>query len=220
MIVTSRMKPFSKCRTGWCAAGILLAVTELSSPVIASPQMNVGVSIGVALPRGAVAINVGQNRYYEHRGMYYRKGPHGYYVARPPKGIVIPHAPPNAVRIVIGADIYYRSNGIYYRKRSEGYEVINAPRTVDTPPPIEVVEFYGYQSVWLGEQEYRFKDGQFFQPTPEGLVWVIAPIGAIIERIPSDAVSIWHEEIEYFEVDEVIFRKTPKGYKVVEPPWN
>jgi hypothetical protein len=95
--------------------------------------------------------------------------------------------------------------------------VVDAPTAVNMPPPPPpAVE---YQSVWVGPTEYLFKDGQFFRKTPEGLVWMEAPLGAVTNTLPSDATSIWYQENEYFECDNVYFRKTPEGYKVVPAPF-
>jgi hypothetical protein len=49
---------------------------------------------------------------------------------------------------------------------------------------------------------------------------VEAPIGALAKSLPPDARSVWYQEVEYFECDEVYFRKTPDGYKVIEAPWK
>ena len=46
-----------------------------------------------------------------------------------------------------------------------------------------------------------------------------APHGAITKTLPSDATSVWYQDNEYFECDNVYFRKTPEGYKVVPTPF-
>ena len=38
--------------------------------------------------------------------------------------------------------------------------------------------------------------------------------------LPADARSVWYQDNEYFECDNVFFRKTPDGYKVVAAPWK
>lgn len=189
-------------------------------PASAGTHVDVGVALGIPLPRGAVEINVGSERYYSHRGMYYRHGPHGYYVTRPPRGAVIRELPPRYTRIYVGGSVYYRYGDIYYESCPDGYVVVEPPRTVVRVPPPEKAPEADYQSVWVGETEYLFRDGQFFRKTPEGLVWVQAPMGAITKNLPADARSVWYEEIEYFESDDVYFRKTPDGYKVVPVPWK
>jgi hypothetical protein len=46
------------------------------------------------------------------------------------------------------------------------------------------------------------------------------PVGAMTRSLPESRTSIWFNEIEYFDVDGVLFRKTPDGYKVVKAPWE
>jgi hypothetical protein len=86
---------------------------------------------------------------------------------------------------------------------------------VVTAPPAEE-----YQSVWVGQTEFLFRDGQFFRRTLDGLAWVEAPLGALTKTLPGDARSVWYQDNEYFECDNVFFRKTPDGYKVVAAPWK
>lgn len=201
-----------------CLFAILL--TGMVSTLSAKNEPRGSVALGIQLPRGAVSVTVGNDRYYTHRGVYYRPGPRGYKVVPAPRGVVVRQLPRSSVRIVIGSRTYYRYEGVYYLPRENGYEVVPAPAEVSAiasssaHAPVDE-----YESVWLDEQEYRFKNGQFFKPTPDGLVWVIAPTGAIIRELPEGAVVVWHDDIEYFDVDDVIFRKTPDGYRVVTPPW-
>ncbi len=96
---------------------------------------------------------------------------------------------------------------------SSGSTVVNTPVAVSEPVLSEL-------SVWQGEQELLVRDGQFFKNTPEGLVWVEQPVGALTRSLPEDATSIWYQDIEYFDVDGILFRKTPNGYKVVDSPWE
>jgi hypothetical protein len=207
----------SSCLSLAVLCGALALAAAL--PARADARVNVGVSVGFRLPHGAVEVHVGRDRYYTHRGVYYRQGPHGYYVVRAPRGVVVRELPPRYVRIHAGGRVYYRYGDVYYERAPGGYVVVDAPTTVvrELPPP---TADDGYQSVWVGEKEYKFHDGQFFKPTADGLVWVEAPLGAITRNLPADARSVWHQEIEYFESDDVYFRKTPEGYKVVEAPWK
>ena len=118
----------------------------------------------------------------------------------------------------MGNVVYYRYGDVFYQPMRHGYVVVEAPTVVNLPPPPPpAVE---YQSVWFGSTEFLFKDGQFFQKTPEGLVWMPAPVGAITKTLPVDATSVWFEEVEYFECDNMYFRKTPDGFKVVPKPWK
>jgi len=188
------------------------------------PDVRVGVSLGIPLPHGYAEVRVGHDNFYYHRGMYYRNGPHGYYVVHAPLGARIRELPPYCSRIFIGGLWYWRYDDVYYRAYDDGYVVVESPVVVGAttatvaapPPPAPVIE----QSVWVGDKELIFKNGQFFRKTPDGLVWVEAPLGAITRTLPADATSVWYQGTEYFECDEVYFVKTPNGYEVIHAPWK
>lgn len=192
----------------------------------ADTRVNVGVSVGAPVPHGYTRVHVGRDPYYYHRGMFYRPGPRGYYVVRAPRGAVIRHLPPHYSRVYYGSTVYYRYGDVYYRDYPGGYVVVDEPSrsvvTTTTPSSATVVSApeNSYQELWVGETQYQFKDGQFFTKTADGLVWAPAPLGAVVKSLPADARSVWYQEIEYFECEDVYFRKTPEGYKVVEAPWK
>jgi hypothetical protein len=210
----------------------LVGAGALTAGVAArADRVSVGVSVGVPLPHGYAEVHYGRDRYYYHRGYYYRPGPHGYVVVRPPRGIIVRELPPRCSRVYVGSTVYYRYDNVYYQPVSGGYVVVDQPPTVvvSQPAPAAVVPATPappatapeeYQSVWVGDVEYQFKDGQFFKKTADGLVWSPAPLGAITRTVPSDAQSVWYQDVEYFECDNVYFRKTPNGYQVVEAPWK
>jgi len=202
-------------------AGVIIAVlaaaTLFTAPALRAADVRVGVSVGFELPHGYAEIRVGREHYYEHRGVFYQHGPRGYIVVRAPRGAIVHTLPPYYTRIYVGNVVYYRFGEVYYQPVREGYVVVDGP-VMATPPPMNPVE--EYQSVYVGQAEYKFKNGQFFIKTPDGMVWVKAPIGAITLNLPSDAKSVWYQEVEYFDCDDVYFRKTPEGYKVIEAPWK
>jgi hypothetical protein len=202
-------------RAGVTAA--VLAVIALGAAPSLRADVRVGVSVGVELPHGYAEVRVGRDHYYEHRGVFYQHGPRGYYVVRAPRGAIVRALPPAYTRIYVGNVLYYRYGDVYYQPARKGYVVVDPP-AVPSLPPVRPVE--EYQKVYVGQAEYLFKDGQFFIKTPDGLVWVQAPIGAVAADLPPDAKSVWYLEIEYFDCDDVYFRKTPQGYKVVEAPWK
>jgi hypothetical protein len=209
-------------------AGLLTGV----APTRAESHVDVGISVGIPLPHGYAEVSVGRDRYYYHRGVFYRPGAHGYYVVRAPRGCIVRELPPYYSRVYFGAGVYYRYGEVYYQSCPGGYVVVDPPTTVvvnsapaatvATAPATAVApaKSEDYQSVWVGDTEFQFKDGQFFKKTPDGLVWTPAPQGAITKTLPNDARSVWYQDIEYFECDEVYFRKTPDGYKVVDAPWK
>jgi len=206
-------------------SGVLAATTIAR----AESHVDVGVSLGIPLPHGYAEISVGHDRFYYHRGVFYRPGPHGYYVTHAPRGAIIRDLPPYYSRVYLGGSIFYRYGDVYYQTCPGGYVVVDPPGTVVvsspavttvTAPAPAPAKPDDYQSVWVGDTEYHFKDGQFFKRTPEGLIWTPAPQGAVTKTLPNDARSVWYQDIEYFECDEVYFRKTPDGYKVVDAPWK
>ncbi|MCH6257047.1 DUF6515 family protein [Puniceicoccaceae bacterium K14] len=205
-------------------AASAIAIATFSPSMLPSaearPRSDIDVSIGTVLrlPKTAVRINVGKNRYYHHGGKYYSKGKQGYSVVRAPRGARIRSLPRGYSRLVLSGAVYYRYDDVYYRKISNGYVVVETPAVAEKETIEDAEE--AYETVWVGERKLLFKDGQFFRESPEGLVWVETPIGVTINSLPSGFTTIWHNEIEYFESDGAIYRKTPNGYKIVEKPWD
>ncbi len=194
------------------AAGALAA-----APLVRADR-HVDVDIGFRVPHGYAEVVVGREHYYHYHGMYYRRGPHGrLVVVRAPRGAVIRELPPRCVRFRVGPVVYFRFGDVCYREVPGGFMVVDAPvgPGVPPPPPPPAHEFL---SVWAGPNELLFKDGQFYQRTPEGLVWTEVPVGALSRTPPPEAVSVWVHDTEYLLSDNVYFRKTPDGYRVVEPP--
>lgn len=200
------------------ASTVMLFAGVFAFPASSAARTSVGVDLGFELPRGHVRVSVGSERYYEHRGVFYQRGPRGYKVVSAPRGAYVRHLPPYYTRLYVRGVVYYRSGAVYYRAERDGYVIVDAPVEEAKAPPLRAPE--AYQSVWLEDTEYLFKNGQFFRRTSDGLVWVEAPLGALTKELPTDAVGIWYEDVEYFECDEVYFRKTPEGYKVVPAPWT
>ncbi len=202
------------------SAGVAVAALAVAGLFAASPakaDVRVGVSLGFELPHGYAEVRVGRSHYYEHRGVFYQRGPRGYVVVRAPRGAILRTLPPYCTRIYVGPTLYYRYGDVYYQPVRDGYVVVDQPAAA-TLPPVSPAE--DYQSVWVGQSEYLFKNGQFFAKTPDGLTWVQAPLGAITKNLPADAQSVWYQGIEYFDSDSVYFRKTPDGYQVVAAPWK
>ena len=193
------------------------AAILIGTEVRADSHVAVGLSIGVALPHGYVDVVVGRDHFYSHRGVFYRRGPRGFVVVRAPRGAILRGLPPHCARIYVNNVIYYRYGDVYYQAVPQGYMVVDPPAAAPAPPAPPAAE---YQSVWVGNTEYLFKDGQFFLRTQDGLAWTEAPVGAVTPTLPTDATSVWYQDNEYFECDDVYFRKTPQGYKVVPKPWK
>ncbi|EIP98770.1 hypothetical protein OpiT1DRAFT_03237 [Opitutaceae bacterium TAV1] len=205
------------------------------SPSRPSPSgSSLGISLGVGTPGGFLQVSYGKDNYYYRRGTFYQPGPQGYRIVRPPRGCIVPVLPPSYARVYVGGVFYYRYDNIYYRQVDSGYMVVDAPVVVTTttttrapgvvtpatPAPAVVTTTDGTRSVWVGDVEYLFRDGQFFRRTADGLVWSEAPLGAVTRTLPKDATSVWYQDVEYFECDGIYFRKTPDGYKVIPAPWK
>ena len=203
-------------KSGLVLAGLFAAFLAVPA---ARADVRVGVSLGFELPHGYAEVRVGHDSYYHSRGVFYRRGPRGYYVVPAPRGAFIRVLPPYCTRIYVGPSLYYRYGDVYYQPMRDGYVVVERP-VVETQslPPVKPAE--EYQSVWVEKNEYLFKNGQFFTKTPDGMVWVPAPVGAITRDLPTDAQSVWYQGVEYYDSDDVYFRKTPDGYQVVSQPWK
>ncbi|WPJ97052.1 DUF6515 family protein [Coraliomargarita algicola] len=190
----------------------------------ASHGPSIGAFIGIQPPAGAVEVKVGGFSFRYRSGVFYKHTKHGYVVTKAPRGAVVHSLPPGHSRRVINGYTYYCHGDVYYRKAPNGYIVVEAPVVVQNGPVVvnSAVPVPGTVelSVWQGEQELLIREGAFFKNTPEGLVWVEQPIGALTKSLPEDATSIWYQDIEYLDVDGILFRKTPDGYKVVEAPWE
>jgi hypothetical protein len=184
----------------------------------ARSDVHVGFSIGTRLPHGYVRVNVGHDPYYYYRGTYYHRGPRGYVVVRAPRGAHIRDLPYGYVRVVVGNQVYYRYDDVYYRPWHDEFIVVDPPTEVVhvAPPPSEVSS---YLSVWDGDTEYLFKDGQFFRKGPDGLVWKEPPYGAVSKDLPSNAVSVWYKDDEYFTSGGAYFKHVERGFRVVPAPW-
>lgn len=197
-------------------------------------------SVGVGVSsRGVEGFHVGVSRDYRrdyyHRSHYRPRYRPGYYVTVLPRY----HR-----RLVVNSSFYFYADGTYYRPYDRGYVVVERPVYIQNAPAAEVnyavtadgvdpnqeigapepapppAEEPTYLSVWQGEQELRLIDGEFFKPSSQGLVWVPTPVGAVSDVLPAGAQVVWHDEIEYFRFDGVVFRKSPDGYKVVAAPWD
>ncbi len=185
-------------------------------------------SIGFGISSGGFdGWSFGVGRSY-HRPYYGPRFYPGYYVS---------HLPSYHRRVVFDSNVYYVADDVYYRPYNSGYVVVERPVIVERPAPTARYDVTdegvdpnreigapapkpAYITVWQGEQELRLIDGEFFKPTANGLIWVATPVGAVSDVLPIGAQVVWHEDVEYFRFDGVVFRKSPEGYKVVAAPWQ
>lgn len=84
------------------------------------------------LPRAAVTISFGPDRFWYQGGIWYRPYQGGYRVVVPPFGAVVPLLPPDYVTVSLGGSPYYYANGVYYSAYTSGpgYVVVQAPAGV------------------------------------------------------------------------------------------
>src|SRR5512135_2935063 len=91
----------------------------------ADSHVDVGLSIGVPLPHGYMDVVVGRDHFYSHRGVFYRRGPHGFVVVRAPRGAVLRVLPPHCARVYVNNVIYFRYGDVYYQAVPQGYMVVD-----------------------------------------------------------------------------------------------
>jgi hypothetical protein len=91
-----------------------------------------GVAVA-AVPRGAVVVHDGPNRYWFHGGVWYHHDGGRFVVIAPPVGVFVPVLPPFYTTMLIGGILYYYANDAYYvwREPRRGYEVVPQPADVD-----------------------------------------------------------------------------------------
>lgn len=223
--------PFSRSRlmrVSFCATLAVLALSLTASEARAD-RSRVSWSVGFNVPRGGHEFHHHGHRYYAHHGRYYRWDRGRYHPCPAPRGYRVRYLPRSAVSISFGRDIFFRTDHVFYRRSGAHYEVVESPRgfadreigaPISTPARSVSPAATKLVAVWDGDQRYLLDDGQFFKLTSQGRVWVETPLGALTEELPIGAITIWHEENEYFEFDGAYFRRSPDGFKVVTAPWE
>ena len=208
------------------AVALLITGLALPAPELAASSTRWSVSVGVGVPAGGREFYHGRDRYYAYRGSYYRFDRGRYYPCPPPEGYRLQRLPGHYERVYVGSDVYYRVNHIYYRDRGGYYEVIDAPEIVERPAPrpvkpsMAVPQKDELVAVWLDGERYLLEDGEYFRMARTGRVWAETPVGASIKVLPIGAITIWHENSEYFEFAGGYFRRSPSGFTVVTKPWQ
>lgn len=76
------------------------------------------------LPSGHITVVVKRNRYYYHRGMFFRKSRAGFIIVAPPIGAIVPVLPAEHVILVFGGIPYYCFDSVYYRECPSGYLIV------------------------------------------------------------------------------------------------
>ena len=89
-----------------------------------------------SLPRSALVLPRGDERYWFHDGTWYRHDGPRYVVVGPPLGVIVPVLPSLYVTLNLGGIVYYYANDTYYAYNAEagGYEVVAAPDGAEAAP--------------------------------------------------------------------------------------
>ena len=112
----------------------------------------------VKLPVGHKTVRVGRVSYYYHSGIFYKKSPKGYIVARAPIGARVAVLPRGYVTLHVGAGIFYSYYGTYYRfdPVKKVYIVVDKPVDIeeevydDTLDNIKLIDGKILTGVYLG----------------------------------------------------------------------
>jgi hypothetical protein len=91
------------------------------------------------LPLGHRPVWVGGHEYFHHNGIFYRRGPSGYLIVRPPFGAVVLSLPLGFAALVLAGVTYYLFEGIYYQRVPSGYVVVEPPVGAVATPLTPVV---------------------------------------------------------------------------------
>ncbi len=167
--------------------------------------------------------------YYFYNGIYYRPFGGAYVVCRPPFGTpleaAIDRAVFRAIRFAYYCDTYrtYSRTFDYYNiiarqnliiaqqnarliARQTSY-AINANRALsayELANRLGLVQSYAYAN-----SEYFYQDGVFYTVSPSGSYsTIVPPAGALVTSLPDDYETIVMDGIEYYLVDNTVYRTT------------
>lgn len=76
----------------------------------------------------------------------------------------------------------------------------------------------GYFPVFVGESEYLYSDGLFYNYTPAGYILVEPPVGAVIPALPVGYTAVTVQQTPYYLYNGIYYTTAPSGYTVVQPP--
>ena len=167
--------------------------------------------------------------YYYYNGIYYRPYGGGYVVCRPPFGTPLEHAIDRAILRAIRFAYYYdtyrtyesvfdyynviaRQNLIIAQQnariiaRNSNY-AINSNRALsayELANRLGLVQSYAYANA-----EYFYQDGVFYTISASGVYsTIVPPAGALVTSLPDDYEIIVMDGIEYYMVDNTVYRTT------------
>lgn len=85
-----------------------------------------------SLPARHQTVRVDHHRYYYHGGRFYRPGffGFGFFLVRPPVGVIIKVLPAGHRTIIVAGIPYYYYDEVYYRSCPSGYVVVPVPKII------------------------------------------------------------------------------------------
>ncbi len=167
--------------------------------------------------------------YYYYNGIYYRPFGGSYVVCRPPFGTPLEEAIDRAILRTIRFAYYYdtyrtyesvfdyynviaRQNLIIAQQnariiaRNSNY-AINSNRALsayELANRLGLVQSYAYANA-----DYFYQDGVFYSVSASGVyTTIVPPAGALVTSLPDDYEIIVMDGIEYYMVDNTVFRTT------------
>ena len=167
--------------------------------------------------------------YYYYNGIYYRPYGGSYVICRPPFGTPLEHAIERAilraVRFAYYCDTYRTYNTVF-----DNYNVIarqnliiaqnnariaaqNANYAINANRALSAYELANMlglvQSFAYANSEYFYQDGVFYAINASGsYTTIVPPAGALVTSLPDDYVVIVMNGIEYYLVDNTVYRTT------------
>ena len=167
--------------------------------------------------------------YYYYNGIYYRPFGGVYVICRPPFGTPLEAAIDRAIlRVVRFA--YYCNTYRTYSTVFDNYNVIaqqnliiaqnnariaaqNSAYALNSNRALTAYELANklglVQSYAYANSEYFYQDGVFYAISPSGVyTTIVPPAGALVTSLPDDYEVIVMNGIEYFMVDNTVYRTT------------
>ena len=167
--------------------------------------------------------------YYFYNGIYYRPFGGAYVVCRPPFGTpleaAIDRAILRAIRFAYYCDTYrtYERTFDYYNIIARQNLIIaqqnariiaqNANYAINGTRALSAYELANklglVQSYAYANSEYYYQDGVFYTISASGLyTTIVPPAGALVTSLPDDYETIVMNGIEYYMVDNTVYRTT------------
>ena len=167
--------------------------------------------------------------YYLYDGIYYRLHGGTYYICRPPVGVMIARAIDRALLNVVTFSYFHNVHRTYntvfdnYATIAEQNRIIainnariaqqNATYALNSNRALSAYEIANrlglVQSYAYANSDYYYQDGVFYLFSGTGQYTVITPpAGALVTSLPEDYETIVLDGIEYYLVDNTVYRTT------------